>query len=96
MANKDVYVGGFQNDMQHGSGVFTSLPSAQRNSKIVYDGEFFQSKRSGQGVLTVTVDGKSDVYQGQFKNNLIHGEVRLCLCVSVSLCVCVLSTSLCG
>ena len=37
MANRDVYVGTFEKDTQHGRGVLTSA-----NKRTVYDGEFFQ------------------------------------------------------
>jgi hypothetical protein len=67
--NAHSYVGGFQNGLFHGRGVFT-LKSGSK-----YDGEWVQGKREGQGVEYWTVGVRTDcTYVGQYVDNKMHGH----------------------
>lgn len=73
MADGGVYTGSLERGQMHGHGVYT------RDSQgLVYEGDWAWGKKSGVGTLTVTDKdtGATETYCGNWKNNLMHGEVR--------------------
>ena len=75
------YKGNFKNDMFHGKGLlyFSNSENAtntildiQKQPDIEFDGEFYQNKKQGFGVLFFT--NGNIAYQGSFWNNSFSGE----------------------
>lgn len=62
--------------MKHGNGVYQWKKAADEDGgdpvvRATYDGEYSNGKKHGLGKLTYP---NGDVYQGQFKENKLHGE----------------------
>lgn len=68
--NGDIYEGYVIYGKRHGKGKLTYSPSDE-NKRKVYDGEWKEDKRSGQGVL-IWEDGKK--YDGKWKEDQINGK----------------------
>lgn len=65
--NGSEYSGKWMRGMMHGTGSFAFLDN-------IYDGEFFENKKHGQGKLSMPLIG---VYQGQFEEDSMSGGGKL-------------------
>jgi len=65
MDNGSIYVGEWQNDLQHGQGS-TTFPDGSK-----YVGEYKNGQKNGQGTFTWIEDGE---YVGEFKDDKMHGQ----------------------
>ena len=64
--NNDEYIGGWVKGHKHGQGIY------RWNEGTIYIGDFKKNKREGQGIC---YDKEGNViYDGEWKNNLTHGE----------------------
>ena len=75
------YKGSFKNDMFHGKGLLyfsntenstNTTTELQRQSCVEFDGEFYQNKKNGFGILYY--QNGNIAYQGHFQNNCFSGE----------------------
>lgn len=66
------YEGSFQDGLRHGQGrqVYGGRPLDGWGGDV-YEGDWFEDKRSGRGTLTL---GNGDVYEGSWQADLKHGE----------------------
>ncbi|KAA0172297.1 hypothetical protein FNF27_06096 [Cafeteria roenbergensis] len=73
-SNGDVYIGHFQNDLFHGKGTLSLSEHRVGGREVIgwkYSGTFAQGLKQGKGLL---LDGEGGVYEGEFQNDLYHGE----------------------
>jgi hypothetical protein len=63
----DTYTGNFRNGLPHGRGVYVSANGE------VYDGQWTNGFRDGEGTVTLKINGRDSVQTGIWKENLYTG-----------------------
>ena len=80
--NGGSFIGSFSNDKRYGRGIETAIITDANDKKLttVYDGNWKDSIKDGEGVMTrERVDGSIEVIRGTWKNSGLHGycEIRV-------------------
>ena len=66
------YEGEWNNDKQHGKGIFRAIPTNNNHLMLIkYEGDFVNDKKEGKGVA---IYSNGDKYEGEWKNNKQYGR----------------------